>query len=366
VKVKDVIAGEHANLDKVGSMRVALIRFKGTIRETISAADDLKPIDGVTIRDLLAGSAKNEVVHRGDFIVVLTAVAETPPPAKKPKETPEPKFNAVIVPGTLTFADSLPVRQAGESDEAFAARSYIEGIDKAVNLTDGQKKAIAQIIEAHAKTQQDWLEKNAEKLKAAQEVWMDAIKSLDKDAIAKAQKDREDALGPMRDLDKTEQQALGAVLTTAQLGKLREHEIATWLEWEVFPVKLSDDQRRKFREALNEVKDVDYETWERTGALVVEKIVNEKILTLEQKRTIFKHDMTEAIRQSLPGTDLTPEQLKRVDAAADDLVKDKSPKLDGSSKAAAANKIVDAVRALLTDEQKQKVQAALNAQSNRP
>jgi hypothetical protein len=92
VKVKDVIAACHPNLDKVGAMRVALIRFKGTIGETISAADEMKPTDGVTIRDLLAGKAKNEVVHRGDFVVVLTAPAKTPPPpAEKPKESPKPQ-----------------------------------------------------------------------------------------------------------------------------------------------------------------------------------------------------------------------------------------------------------------------------------
>jgi len=360
-------------LNKVGNARVSLIRYKGSLRETLSAADELKSTDGVTIRDLLAGKAKNEVVHRGDFVVVQGAAAETPPPPdEKPKEAPKGQPGSgpgIDGNGTLIIheGDDLPpVRVAGESDGAFAARWYIERIDKLVNLTDDQKKVITQIVEVHAKAEQDWLEKNAEKLKAVQDVWMDAIKNQGQEAAAKAQKNREDATAPMLAAEKKEQQALGAVLTPAQRARLREHEIATWLGWIVGPVKLSDEQRTNFREALNEVKDVDYERWERTGALVVDKILTEKILTLEQKRTIFKRDAMQAIKLSLPGADLTPEQLKRVESAADDLVKDKSPKLDGYSKAAAANKIVDAVRALLTDEQKQKVQAALNAPSIRP
>jgi beta-lactamase regulating signal transducer with metallopeptidase domain len=366
---------EQGDLDvaKTETMRVALIRFKGTLRETLSAADQLKPTDGALARDVLEGKADNHVLHHGDFIIVMRAPAQTPPPrVEKPKEAPKLQpGNGPGIDGNGTLIihegdDLPPVRVAGESDGAFAARWYIERIDKAVNLTDDQRKVITQIVEAHAKTQQDWLEKNAEKLKAAQEVWMDAIKNQGQEAVAKAQKNREDALAPMLAAEKKEQQALGAVLTPAQRAKLREHEIATWLGWIVGPVKLSEEQRTKFREALNEVKDVDYETWERTGGFVVEKIVTERILTPEQKRTIFKHDAMEAIKLSLPGADLTPEQLKRVEAAADDLVKDQTPKLDGSSKAAAANKIVDSARALLTDEQKQKVQAALNAQSNRP
>jgi hypothetical protein len=370
VKVKDVIASNHPNLDKVGAMRVALVRFKGTIGKTISAADELKPTDGVLIRDLMDGTAKNEVVHRGDFVVVLAGDPKTASaPTNKPKETPKPQSDkeaTIDGIGTLIIDDDddlPPVRAAGESDGTFAARWYIKRVDNAVTLTDDQKKAITQIIEAHSKNQKDLLEKNGEKLKRAQAVWMDAIKTQGRDAVAKAQKDGEDEMAPMLAAEKKEQQALGAVLTTAQQAKLREHEIVTWLGWIVGQVKLSDEQRTKFRAALNEVKDIDYETWECTGGFVVEKILTEKILTLEQKRTIFKHDTMEAIKLNLPGADLTPEQMKKAEAAADELVKDQIPKLDGASKAAAANKIADAVRILLTNEQKQKVQAALSAQS---
>jgi beta-lactamase regulating signal transducer with metallopeptidase domain len=73
-------------LNKVGNARVSLISYRGSLRETLSAADELKPADGVLIQDLLNGKAKNEVVHRGDFVVVLSAATTTAlPPVGKAK-----------------------------------------------------------------------------------------------------------------------------------------------------------------------------------------------------------------------------------------------------------------------------------------
>ena len=55
----------------LGPVRVAVVRFKGSLRKTLEAADNLKPTDGVLLRDVVEGKAKNEIVHRGDFIVLF-------------------------------------------------------------------------------------------------------------------------------------------------------------------------------------------------------------------------------------------------------------------------------------------------------
>ena len=374
VSVKSVIGPMVSDVEqdpsKAEMLRCALVRFKGnSLRDTLAAADQLKPSDTILVRDLLDGKAKDEIVHHGDFIILLGGVVKTPPAAaEKPKGTPKPKSNAAStdIRGTAILVKG---DDPDESAATIAALWDIEGIDKTVHLTDDQKKVLTRIIEAHTKTQRDWMEKNAEKLeklKAAEKAWVDATKGHDKAAIANAQKSYEDALAPFRDLEKKQQQELAAVLTPAQRAMLREHDTTTFLEWTIGPVKLSDEQRRKFREALNEVKETDYEPWERSERrlFVVEKIVVCKILTPEQKRTIFKHDAMKDIKLCLPGTDLSPEQLKKVDAAIDDLVKDQTPTLNGF-RAAAAYKIVEAVRALLSDEQTQKVQAALKEQNQK-
>ena len=55
----------------LGPVRVAVVRFQGTVAKTLAAADDLKPNDGVLLRDVVEGKAKNEIVHQGDFIVLF-------------------------------------------------------------------------------------------------------------------------------------------------------------------------------------------------------------------------------------------------------------------------------------------------------
>ena len=59
-----------------------------------------------------------------------------------------------------------PIRQGVWGGKS-AAQWYIESIDKIVNLTDAQKKAITASIEARDKAMQEFQAKNAEKLKAA-------------------------------------------------------------------------------------------------------------------------------------------------------------------------------------------------------
>ncbi len=69
--VKSALAGYLQQPRDLGPARVAVVRYKGTLCKTLAAADELKPTDGVLVRDLVAGKAKNEIVHHGDFIILF-------------------------------------------------------------------------------------------------------------------------------------------------------------------------------------------------------------------------------------------------------------------------------------------------------
>ena len=86
-----------------------------------------------------------------------------------------------------------------------AAQWYIESIDKIVNLTDAQKKAITASIESRDKAMREFQAQNAEKLKAAGTAMMEAYKSKDKEAVAKAQKAYQDLYAPMHEAMKKSQ-----------------------------------------------------------------------------------------------------------------------------------------------------------------
>jgi hypothetical protein len=76
----------------LGPARIAVIPFKGSLRKTLELADDLKPTDGVPLRDVVEGKVKNEIVHCGDFIVLFGGrFWKEKPGAEKPESSPAPK-----------------------------------------------------------------------------------------------------------------------------------------------------------------------------------------------------------------------------------------------------------------------------------
>ena len=116
-----------------------------------------------------------------------------------------------------------------------AADWYIESIDKIVNLTDDQKQAITTIIEARDKAVQDFRTQNAEKLQAATSALMEAYKSKDQDAIAKAAKANQELNAPMYEAMKT---AMWKVLPAESPGltqaEIRE-AVVPYLPEELYP-----------------------------------------------------------------------------------------------------------------------------------
>ncbi len=166
-----------------------------------------------------------------------------------------------------------------------AAQWYIESIDKIVNLTDAQKKAITQAIQARDKAMQEFQTKNAEKLKAAGTAMMDAYKSKGKDAIAKAQKAYQELYAPMHEAMKKSQGELDKILTPQQKEKLQESRMTAWIKAMTDPAQLSDEQMKKLKAAYSELtKANDHEAMERKLPEAVQNV-----LTAEQKATIFKH-----------------------------------------------------------------------------
>ena len=102
-----------------------------------------------------------------------------------------------------------------------AARGYIDGIDKIVHLTDAQKKAVTETIEARDKASRELYAQNAEKLQAASAALTEAWKSNNKDAIAKAHQVIEDLYAPMREAVKKSTSTLDNILTPEQKQKLQ-------------------------------------------------------------------------------------------------------------------------------------------------
>ena len=140
-----------------------------------------------------------------------------------------------------------------------AAQWYIESIDKIVNLTDAQKKAITASIESRDKAMREFQAQNAEKLKAAGTAMMEAYKSKDKEAIAKAQKAYQDLYAPMHEAMKKSQGELDAILTPEQKEKQQESRMTAMIKAWTDPAQLSDEQMKKLKAAYGEfTKATDY------------------------------------------------------------------------------------------------------------
>ena len=226
-----------------------------------------------------------------------------------------------------------------------AAQWYIDSIDKIVNLTDAQKKAITESIEARDKAMRDFQTKNAEKLKAAGAAMMEAYKSKDKDAIAKAQKTYQELYAPMHEAMKKSQGELDNILTPPQREKLQESRMMGWIKALTDPAQLTDEQTKKLKAAYGELTKTGHEVMERKLPELVQSV-----LTAEQKVTIAKHRAMMYVKAVFARAKLTDEQMKRVEALVDDLAKDQ--KADLSTVWQSYSKLAEKIRELLTAEQK--------------
>ena len=92
------------------------------------------------------------------------------------------------------------IAPAGSNAGGGGAAWYIQYVDKIVKLTDDQKKAMNQIIEARDRAMKDFQAENAEKIKAAGKAVVETYRSNDKDAVAKAQRAYQDLYAPMHEM----------------------------------------------------------------------------------------------------------------------------------------------------------------------
>lgn len=233
-----------------------------------------------------------------------------------------------------------------------AAQWYIESVDKVVSLTDAQKKAITEIIEARDKAMRDFQAKSAEQLKAASTAMIEAYKSKDKDAIAKAQKAYQDLYVLMHEAMKKSQKELDDVLTAEQKDKLLESRMTTWVKALTAPVQLSDEQMKKAKAAYSELTKASPQ--QGMGGKLPEVV--QDILTPEQKQTIYKHRAMSYVKSMFAPAKLIPEQLKQAEAAVDAMGKEQGFKFDWKM----YQKLSEKVRSLLTDEQKEALKRPRN------
>jgi Spy/CpxP family protein refolding chaperone len=226
-----------------------------------------------------------------------------------------------------------------------AAQWYIDSIDKIVNLTDAQKKAITESIEARDKAMREFQAKNAEKLKAAGTAMMEAYKSKNKEAMAKSQKATQELYAPMHEAMKKSQGELDNILTPPQREKLKESRMMGWIKALTDPVQLTDEQTKKLKAAYGELTKAGHEVMERKLPELVQSV-----LTAEQKVTIAKHRAMMYVKAMFARAKLTDEQMKRVEAMVDELAKDQ--KADLATVWQSYNKLAEKIRELLTAEQK--------------
>jgi Spy/CpxP family protein refolding chaperone len=230
-----------------------------------------------------------------------------------------------------------------------AAQWYIESIDKIVNLTEAQKKAITASIEARDKAMQEFQTKNTEKLKSAGTSMMEAYKGKDKDAIAKVQKAYQDLYAPMHEAMKKSQAELDNILTAEQKAKLQESRAVGWIKAMTDPVQLSDEQVKKLKAAYGDLtKASDHEAAERRSPKAIDEI-----LTAEQKTTIAKHRAMTYVKSMFAQAKLTNEQMKKIEAMVDEMVKGKGLTFDWQI----YTKLAEKARGLLTAEQKAALEA---------
>ena len=232
-----------------------------------------------------------------------------------------------------------------------SAQWYIESIDKIVDLTDAQKKAITASIEARDKAMQEFQAKSAEKLKAAATSMTEAFKSKDKEAIAKAQKAYQDIFAPMHEAMKKSQGELDSILTAAQRDKLQESRMKSWIKALTDPVQLTDEQMKKLRAAYDNLTKA-------TGPEAVGRSFPEalqQILTAEQKAAVAKHRAMNYVKSIFARAKLSDEQMKKAETLVDELAKDQSDK--GGMGWQSYSTLAEKIRGLLTAQQKEAMQA---------
>ncbi|HWE02204.1 MAG TPA: hypothetical protein VG326_07300 [Tepidisphaeraceae bacterium] len=267
------------------------------------------------------------------FVSAGSALAADEPRAENPRE----RNGDVAIP-----------RGEGRRDGRSSSAAYIETLDKAVGLTDAQKKSIVDIFDARDLALKDFEAKNADAIKAASQKMQDARASNDREAMAKARGDYSEILAPMHDIMKKADDDLAGVLTAKQKTKEKEYRITAAIKRAIAPIELTDDQVKKLI-GLVEAHEGERGSVERTLSDGLDQM-----LTAEQKDSIARHKALEAVMRTYgSGRLLSREQAKEALAFYDEVSKDATLKGDE-----AAKKLTDKINGLLTDEQKEAIKNA--------
>ena len=217
---------------------------------------------------------------------------------------------------------------------------YVTYLDKAVGLTDEQKRSMSGVIQARNQSMWDFQIRHAHELRAAGNALLAAYRSMDGDAIAKAQRDYQELQAPLHQLMKKSQDDLMQILTPEQRTRLREYQMMQAIQTMTVPVQLDDDQIRKIKAA-----------WPKPGELTAGATVYEHaiqpVLTLDQKVTIAKHRASAFVKAAFARAELTEEQLKHAEAIGAELAEDPSVSPEDFR-----TTLSEEITALLTSEQK--------------
>ena len=184
-----------------------------------------------------------------------------------------------------------------------ASEWYIESINKVVPLTPDQQNTMMKIIEARDKATQEFNAKNADKLKAANQAMMDAYKSQDQAAIAKAHKENQETFAGSSAIYSKAQKELDAVLTPEQNAKRKDAQVAQMIKSLTGGVTLTPEQETKMKAVIAEGGGRESEAREHATYKAVQDL-----LTPEQKETIAKSQAQQVagFKPGRPGFGLAP------------------------------------------------------------
>ena len=277
--------------------------------------------------------------------------------AADPVANPGPQLKPLAqAPGTsLAGGVIVTSPQGGNPGEAFgrgrgksASEWYIESINKVVPLTPDQQNTMMKIIEARDKSIQEYNAANADKLKAANQAVMDAYKSQDKEAIAKAQKENQALFAGSSEIYAKAQKELDGVLTPEQKAKRKEASVNQIVKSLTDGVTLTPEQETKIKAIIAESGGG--ESRERANYQAVQDV-----LTAEQKAAIAKNRTLSMTKMMFGRANLTADQLKQIESVYDDIAKSGNTKPQELTK-----KLNDAVNTLLTPAQKEATKGGFN------
>jgi len=218
---------------------------------------------------------------------------------------------------------------------------YVQYIDRIVGLSDSQKAAMTEIIQARDKAMARFRAESAEEIKTAGQALHKAFQSKDRDAIAQAQQDYQALFAPLHEIMRKAENDLANVLTPEQKSALRDYQLMSMIRGMTFPVQLDDAQIRKIKDACGESDP------RGLGAKLQRTL--KQVMTPEQKTRLHEHRLMAMVGGLTAPVQLNEEQLQRIRDAFQDA--DADPRMRG-------HELQEMLKHVLTPEQKTKIVAS--------